>query len=584
MKKTTQLKCAVRQILETVRKPSARFLGVSFVLVVLFNSYLPLTQEVQAQAVSQAVTVSTFEVTAYYSPLAGQAKYVTGSYDGDIRLNGHGVHGADGTPVYPGMVAAPQKYAFGTKMNIPGIGTVAVHDRGGAIVGSGNNQKYDRLDIWMGSGDSGLSRALGWGRRIVQITVYGIDSSIKEEVSFANFSDVYISPSSPARVAAKPVAPPMFAGDIWYMSHGSEVVKLQKTLQALGYFDSSINGYYGDETKQAIYAFQKDNGIFTGEDELGAGHAGPQTRLTLEKAFTERKKTLFPVKAVGKGSQGDDVTKLQALLKSLGYSVKITGVFDDQTEQAIYQFQLDNNIVKSEKQSGAGYFGPQTMTALEKQYMASISSTSSVAVVDVPNYLVQDLTLNATGDAVRQLQMELKRLNFLKVEPTGLYGPVTAHAVFKFKQSQGIVASLDDVNAQVFGPETRKRLNEIVASRFHTEKLLASKNPTATQATTVVATAASTKVATNAQIVAQIEEGLAKGGNATQTRALQQFLADKGYLTKSDVTGTFGDKTEAALITFQKAHRLIASTQDTGAGRVGPKTKALLLAFTKANA
>ncbi|MBU0668223.1 hypothetical protein KJ951_03160, partial [Patescibacteria group bacterium] len=45
----------------------------------------------------------TYIISAYYSPLPGQLKYVTGSYQGDIRLNGGGVHGADGTPVYPGM-------------------------------------------------------------------------------------------------------------------------------------------------------------------------------------------------------------------------------------------------------------------------------------------------------------------------------------------------------------------------------------------------------------------------------------------------------------------------------------------------
>ena len=43
-------------------------------------------------------------------------------------------------------------------MQIPGIGFVAVHDRGGAI-------KNNRLDIWMGEGEEGLSRArLGYAQ------------------------------------------------------------------------------------------------------------------------------------------------------------------------------------------------------------------------------------------------------------------------------------------------------------------------------------------------------------------------------------------------------------------------------------
>lgn len=34
----------------------------------------------------------TFVVTAYYSPLPNQEKYLRGSYEADIRLNGNGTH------------------------------------------------------------------------------------------------------------------------------------------------------------------------------------------------------------------------------------------------------------------------------------------------------------------------------------------------------------------------------------------------------------------------------------------------------------------------------------------------------------
>lgn len=567
-----------------MRVPSARVMSVSFLLVISFNSYLPFIQGapvVNAQEQPAVVTpviaepangprVQYLDITAYYSPQPDQQYYVTGSYASDIALNGSGIHGADGTPVYPGMVAAPSVYAFGTKMYIKGIGTVAVHDRGGAIVKAGSGLQYDRLDIWMGYGDTGLQRALGWGRRVIEVTIYGVDPSIKEEVSFAGV----VSAEVPVK---KNVKPPMFPQDVWYLSHGAEVVKLQKTLESLGYFNGAVNGFYGEETKAAVYAFQKDHNLFTSSDELGAGHTGPATRLNLESAFTERKKSMLPASQMGRGSQGDDVTKLQEILKNLGYDVKITGVFDDQTESALYQFQLDQHIVKGEKDSGAGYFGPKTVAALEKEYIASIVKNTTIAVVDVPNYLVQDLSLNESGDAVRQLQNELQKLNFLKIDPTGLYGPVTAHAVFKFQQSQGLVASINDTGAQVFGPDTRARLNEIIAARFHTKQLIAARNPKP-QDISITGTVAA--VATSkAHIV--IEEGLAKGGDKTQTLALQKFLSKEGYLSKGNVTGTFGDKTEAALISFQKAHRIIFSVQDSGAGRVGPRTLALIQAFAR---
>jgi hypothetical protein len=57
-----------------------------------------------------------FIVTAYYSPLPNQSFYLKGSYEADIRLNGNGTHGASGKEVYPGMIAAPKTYAFGTQV------------------------------------------------------------------------------------------------------------------------------------------------------------------------------------------------------------------------------------------------------------------------------------------------------------------------------------------------------------------------------------------------------------------------------------------------------------------------------------
>lgn len=440
------------------------------------------------------VGTRTFETTAYYSPLPGQQKYVTGSYASDIRLNGHGVRGADGTPVYPGMVAAPSLYPFGTKMRVPGVGTVAVHDRGGAIVAAANTGRYDRLDIWMGFGDKGLKRALGWGRRVVTIDLLGVDPSIQEVVTLGDYDEservIPVSSSSNtnaqlqpvAQKATAPVAPkivqpePLFPSDVWYMSSGGSVVKLQHVLEMLGYYKGPINGFYDEDTRAAVFAFQEANNLFDRPDELGAGHTGPQTRLALEKIFNERRKLKLPAKSFGRGAHGDDVLKLQQVLKSLGYDVPLTGVFDAQTEAALLKFQKDQSIVRSASDLGAGYFGQKTLSALEKKYVASLTGTQATVVIDVPSYLVQDLTPNSSGESVRQLQQELMKLNYLRVEPTGFYGPATAHAVFKFKQAQGLVNEEQDANAQAFEASARTRMNAIIASRFHIIKTMALVN------------------------------------------------------------------------------------------------------------
>ena len=52
-------------------------------------------------------------------PSPNQPHYFKGTYEKEVRLNGRGTNGADGTQVYTGMIAAPKTFPFGTKMQIP---------------------------------------------------------------------------------------------------------------------------------------------------------------------------------------------------------------------------------------------------------------------------------------------------------------------------------------------------------------------------------------------------------------------------------------------------------------------------------
>jgi len=355
--------------------------------VVLANSDTNITAEFGGDDRNWSDSYSkTFIISAYYSPVQGQAKYVTGSYSGDIRLNGGGVHGADGTPVYPGMIAAPKSYPFGTKMDIPGIGTVAVHDRGGAIVNSGNRgNAHDRLDVWMGYGDNGLKEALVWGKRTVMVTVYGVDDSIEEKV---DMPDTLLS-----------------------QNNNSELSLLSAPKKQI--FSSDLN----------------------------------------------------------LGDKGEDVAKLQKILKDLNYyNGDITSVFDYSTYKAVIDFQVSKNILKNKNSFGAGYVGSRTMSIL--------SSTPSVPVAHAKSKEIQstdvfktDLNFGDTGADVTSLQEELKRVNLLGIEPTGYYGEITEHAVYKFQQTYNLVNDEDSLGAGIFGPITRSKFNSIVAARLEADSM-----------------------------------------------------------------------------------------------------------------
>lgn len=346
---------------------------------------------------------TTFTISAYYSPLPCQYKYTTGSYEGDIRLNGGGVRGADGTAVYPGMIAAPKSYPFGSKMYIPGVGVVAVHDRGGAIVAAnGDPNRHDRLDIWMGYGDAGLKRALTWGKRNVEVTVYGLNDGITEQISLEGYDPneatncsgavVPAEPVESAPVPAMPVKPSVdaaitfsekFDADLVPGDQNAGVIKLQKELKNLNFYRADVTGVYDELTKHAVYKFQQSRGLVGNEMSAGAGSLGPKTRQVLNEIIDSRRYTKALIVRSGSNSSqnlGDvlltheldfgmnspEVRKLQLFLKENGFyaGALFTDYFGELTRDALVKFQLAYKIITSEKDHGAGRVGPTTLNII----------------------------------------------------------------------------------------------------------------------------------------------------------------------------------------------------------------------------
>lgn len=70
---------------------------------------------------------------------------------------------ASGHVIRPGdkFIAADKSLPFGTKIYVPGYGTHAVEDRGGAIKGH-------KLDLYFDT----HQKALAWGRKQLTCTVY----------------------------------------------------------------------------------------------------------------------------------------------------------------------------------------------------------------------------------------------------------------------------------------------------------------------------------------------------------------------------------------------------------------------------
>lgn len=398
-----------------------------------------------------------FVITAYYSPVADQCCYVRGSMRADKALNGEGVRGADGTGVYPGMIAAPPNYAFGTRIVLPGLGAMTVHDRGGAI-DAGDHA--DRLDIWVGYGEEGLARALAFGVRHVRGTVYPIGTSAPRE-RFA--LGTLASPAERLK--------PFLVLDHGLLDarpalhqKGLSVMLLQNALRDIGYFDHATTGLFEAATQKGLAAFQRDMKLTGTADRLTERSAAFLAAAVNEK----HSPTSIPI--VGPGSNSSSIATAQRLLRFLGvYRGRTDGEYDAALQKAILQFQQRQGLVGDATSPGAGRIGPLTRQklfsawrrALIAQRAGNLLLLRRVAEVLARSGRFPDtfLASGMTGPAVRSYQAVLAARGLFPADKiNGVFGPLTAQVTVDYQKAAGIIRTAADENAGRVGPQTLRQL------------------------------------------------------------------------------------------------------------------------------
>lgn len=312
------------------------------------------------------------------------------------------------------MLAGPKTYAFGTKIYFPDIGVGTVDDRGGAIVSSGSRgYDADRIDIWMGSGDEGLRRALTWGKRTItgKIIPYDISSELSP-ISLENFTVGKVNTAkyqTSKTPSPTPVESPstkeqpiqeidIFTVSVYKNSTPETIKRLQEVLKSISYYMGDIDGKYSDALEQAVYNFQIENQVIVSKKDKGAGYYGVKTRARLKEVYArfqenEQKRIAEEAKiALAKAEElkkqeeetkevalfiqdfgnpkaeevGVHVRRLQQSLKLLGYfSYKDTAIFGPKTREALIHYQEDKGIDSEE----FGHIGKATKIALLKDLM-----------------------------------------------------------------------------------------------------------------------------------------------------------------------------------------------------------------------
>ena len=233
---------------------------------------------------------------------------------------------------------------------------------------------------------------------------------------------------------------------------------------------------------------------------------------------------------IRENSSGTTVSKVQTELKALGYYYgQITGNAGPKTVAAIKSFQGKNGLTAD------GIAGPQTIAKIDAAYEAKGGSSSG------SGSSASGLKLNSKGTDVRNLQQDLTTLGYYWAEITGNFGERTEAAVKRFQEENGLTAD---------GVAGTKTLNAIAAA-------VARKGGTPASGGN-----AGTTLKLNSQ--------------GTKVSQLQTDLKQLGYYY-ADITGNFGERTEAAVKAFQKAKSLTAD------GIAGTKTlNAIAAAVDKA--
>ena len=410
--------------------------------------------------VAEAAYEQEFIITAYYSPQPGQCCYATGGYESDKVLNGQGHTSADGTAVYPGMIAAPSLYAFGTRITLPDYGVFTVHDRGGAIVDLGNG--VHRLDIWVGAGEEGLARALAFGVQRIRGVVHPLGSTQPEE------QYIYSAfPGPPARLADYAVHKDLMSIQPEREEKSYSVILLQNALHTLGYFTHSITGYFGEKTQESMLAFLGDAGLHQ------PAHKLTERTASYILAALHRKDAPSPLtQFIDGGASKAEIAKSQRLLRFLGfYRGRTHGIYDHNLKSAIFAFQQSHHLVTSQEELGAGRIGPATNAVLEREWNKKLNAKKAKQYIAIGKikktlnernqHIASFMEQGSHGQQVRLLQEFLTQEGYFPAgKANGNFGPLTQQAVLSYQLARGIVQTENDTGAGTVGPMTLMQLRE----------------------------------------------------------------------------------------------------------------------------
>lgn len=309
-------------------------------------------------------------------------------------------------------------------------------------------------------------------------------------------------------------------------SKGSAVTRVQTRLKELGYYSGELTGVCDDDTVAAFKLFEGRHGL-NADGEMDATDQSTLFGATAMDASVQITPTPAPTlapptKTLRRGDKDEEVKSLQQRLKDLGYYTgKITGTYNEGTEEAIKAFQkksgLDVDGVCGNV-TRAVLYGVNAIYAVPTAMpINSPAPATSYAPITKENVII--IRSGSTGEIVKRLQTRLQELGYYTSRQDGVYLTDDIEAVRAFQKANGL-----KVDGKA-GYETQTALYSDSAVRGNA----GSTTPTVTS--------------------------LRYGSEGADVVTLQNRLIKLGYL-RGTADGKFGRDTKSALIAFQKANGL----------------------------
>ena len=222
--------------------------------------------------------------------------------------------------------------------------------------------------------------------------------------------------------------------------HDSVLVRhLQEELNHLGYRSGHVDGVWGEQTSNALRAFQSESGL------EATGHLDAETATILADTAS--------------GTKAFTVEALQQKLAELGfYAGTVDGDFGEGTEEAVKGFQaaqvLDETGVLDHDTFIAITYEHATTVEQEHIDAALANGIGGVEFLPAAGAQVPDdyLKQGSEGPEVQELQERLAELGYRPGDASGRFDADTASAVLAFQKAEGLQRD------SIVGPEVEVHL------------------------------------------------------------------------------------------------------------------------------